>query len=175
MRKTDISTLVDHTIQGHAPQFEQVDFLAIHPCHSMICIGQPNERNIFIRPVLFECCRRIGSDRQNHRTPLYKLLMIFTQARQLRAAIRSHESAQEGKYNCFLSAKIRKTNNIPVYICQFKFRGRFPRGDQFTHSNFHSNQLYLLKEARSETVASTAFAHCSCIEISAALSPSCGP
>ena len=73
----------------------------------MIGVGQADERNVFIRPVLPERSRRVGTDRQDYRVPSYELFVIITQTRQLRAAVRSHEPTQEGKNNGVLPAIIR--------------------------------------------------------------------
>ena len=65
----------------------------------MIGVWQPNERNMLIAPVLFKGRRRIGSNGKDLHSAIYKLIILISQARQLRAAIRSHKAAQECKYN----------------------------------------------------------------------------
>ena len=54
MCKTDISFFINDTIEGHATQLEKIYLLAIHPCNTMIGVGQSYERDLLIRPVLFE-------------------------------------------------------------------------------------------------------------------------
>jgi len=95
MCEADVTFAVHDTAQRHAPQLEQIYFLPIHSRNSVICIGQTNEGNLFIPPILFESRRRIGSDRKDHCAAARELFVFVTQARQLRAAIRSHEAAQE--------------------------------------------------------------------------------
>ena len=106
MGKTDVAFGIHYTIQRHAPQLEQVDFLFVHSGNFMIGIRQTNERNFFIRPILLECRRRVRPDCQDRYIAADKFFVLITQARQLRAAIRSHESAQERKHNRLVPAKV---------------------------------------------------------------------
>lgn len=168
MGKTDVSILIDHAIQGHASQFEEVDLLAVQPRHAVIRVGQADERNTFVRPILFERGRGIGSHRQDLRITTDKALIIFTQARQLRAAVRSHEAAQEGEHNRLAPAKIGQADKVSIHIGQFKVRRGFAGGDQF---GFH----FSFKVSKNFAVASATCSHCSSAEIEAALSPSCSP
>ena len=133
MRKANIPIFIDYTVQWHTAQFEEIDLLPVHPGNFMIGVRQANEWNVFVRPILLKGCRRIGTDRNNLYIAVNKLLIIVTQARQLRAAVRSHESAQEGKQNNLASAKTRKADKIAVYIRKFKVGGEFSGGDQFVH------------------------------------------
>lgn len=166
MRKTDISLFIDHTVQGHASQFEQIDFLPIPSCHGMIGIRQTDERNIFVRPILFKCRRRVGTDCKHLCLTPNKPLIIFTQARQLRAAIRSHEPAQEGKHYRLAPTIVRKAHKLAIYICQLKVRSRFSGRDQFTHR---------LSDSKNLTVASTTCCCWSAREMVASLSPGWKP
>lgn len=54
MCKADISFLIDHTTQRHASQFKEVDLLAVHPGDIMVGVRQPDERDIFVLPILLE-------------------------------------------------------------------------------------------------------------------------
>ena len=93
MSKTDISFFIYHAAQRHAPQFEEVDLLPVQLCNTMIGIGQTNERDSFIRPILFKGGRRIGADRDDLRIGANESLIIISQARQLRTAVRSEEAS----------------------------------------------------------------------------------
>jgi hypothetical protein len=55
---------------------------------------------------------------------------MIAHTRQLRAAMWSHESTQEGKDNGFAPAKARKTDKISDHVLKFKVRGKFAGGDQ---------------------------------------------
>ena len=72
----------------------------------MFRVGQSDEWNSFLLPILFERRSRIGPDRQDFHATSVELVVLFSQARQLRAAVRSHKTAQECEYYG-LAAKIR--------------------------------------------------------------------
>ncbi len=131
MRKPDVAFFIDNTVQRHAPQFEQVDLLAVYPCDTMIRVGQTDERDSLILPELLEGRRRIGAKRDNFRIPIDEFLILLTQARQLRAAIRSHEAAQKSQDHGLAAAELRKTDAITIYIFKLEIGRELPRGDQF--------------------------------------------
>jgi hypothetical protein len=95
MRKTDVPFGIDDTIQGHAAEFEELDLLAIDPGNRMIWIGQSDERNSLLLPILFESRGNVGTNSNNHGAMARELFIFISQARQLRAAVRSHKAAQE--------------------------------------------------------------------------------
>lgn len=131
MRKTDIPLFVDDAVQRHAPEFEQVHLLAVHARHPVIGVGQTNEGNPLVLPIPFEGLGVVRPDRNDHGIAPHKALMVLPQTRQLRAAVRSHEAAQEDKHHRPASAKIRKADKVPLYIGQFEVRSGFPGRDQF--------------------------------------------
>ena len=116
MRKADISVPVDHTAQRHAPHLEQVDLLPVCLRDGMIGIRQANKWDPFVPPVLFKCRRGIGAYGEDLRITSDKSLIVISQARQLRATVRSHEPAQEGKHNRLAPAIIRKAHTVAVHI-----------------------------------------------------------
>lgn len=116
MCKTDVPIFVDHAVQGHASHFEEVDLLTVHPCHAVIRVGQTDEGDVFILPILLERGRGIGSHRQDLRVTTHEALMVIPQARQLRAAVRSHEPAQEGEHNRLFPPKIGQAHKVPLYV-----------------------------------------------------------
>ena len=103
--KTNIAPGIDHTVQRHASQLEQVDFLPVDPRHRMVRIWQADKGYLFIFPVLLEVPQRVGSNSQNFCPAADELLMFIPQARQLRATVGSHKAAQKGQDNR-LAAKI---------------------------------------------------------------------
>ena len=133
MYKVDITFGIDHTIQGHSSQLKEIHFLLIHSGNRMPGIGQADKWYSFISPILLKDRCWIRTHRQDHRVAVREFFMLITQARQLRAAVRSHETAQEGQHHG-PSAKIRQTSAIAVYIFKFKIRSRFARGNKFTHA-----------------------------------------
>lgn len=96
MRKADIPLRIDHAIQRHAPKFKKVYFLPIGSGNGMIGVWQTDERNAFIFPVLLKDRQWIGTHSDDLCAAACKLTISIAQARQLRAAIRSHEAAQKG-------------------------------------------------------------------------------
>ena len=192
MRKADIALCVHDTTQGHASQLEEIHLLPVHARHAMVGIGQADEWNSFILPILFEGGRGIGSDSQDLGSAACEFIIFITQARQLRAAVRSHEAAQKCKNNRFVVAKTGKFHLGAVHILELEIGREFPRGNQFGHRNISQNSYlnsqncpcgipaagnqeptnsYLTREARSLTVASATCVHCSSGEIVASLSP----
>ena len=132
MRKTDIAFGIDHAVQRHASQFEEVDFLSVESGNRMIRVGQADEGDVFVLPVLLENVYGVGADRQNLRAATGEFFILVTQARQLRAAVRSHEAAQESDHDRS-AAKIRQADAVALHIGKLKLRSQFPRRDQFRH------------------------------------------
>ena len=98
----------------------------------MFGVRKSNKWNSLILPILFEDHCRIGSHGQDHYAATDKLFIFIAQARQLRAAVRSHKAAQE-RQNHRLPVKVREPNAITLDIFQVKIGCQIPRGDQFTH------------------------------------------
>ena len=99
MSKTDVTLGIDDTVQWHPSQLEQVDFLPVESGNGMVRVGQANERNVLIPPVLPEHICRVGPHRQDLRPMVRKLPISIPQARQLRATVWSHKAAQEREHN----------------------------------------------------------------------------
>ena len=97
MSVTHIAFRIDNTVQGHAAKLEKIDFLPVRPRHLMVLIRQANEWDLFVLPVLPKDSRRIRSNGYDFHSPALEFAIAIPQARQLRAAIGSHETAQEGK------------------------------------------------------------------------------
>lgn len=54
MRKADISLGIYDAVQRHASQLEQIHFLAVGSRHGMVRVGQADEGDAFIFPILLE-------------------------------------------------------------------------------------------------------------------------
>ena len=132
MSVTDISSRIHHTIQGHAPPFKEDYLLLIHPRNPMVMIGQAYERYIFIHPKPVKRCHIVRTHGEDFHITAFESSVIIPQARQLRAAVGSHETAQKVEHND-PAAIIGQTNPPAVNIVQFKFGGRLSRRDQFLH------------------------------------------
>src|SRR5690349_4973010 len=131
----------------------------------MIRIGQANERNVFVLPILLKDRDLAGTHSQNLYPSPGELFIFIPQARQLRAAIWSHEPTQERKEDRF-TAKIRKMDEVSLHILKLKLRREFPRSDQRCH---------WLISFRNLTVASTACCCWSARVMVARWSPGCMP
>jgi len=97
MSVTDVTLGVHHIVQWHAAKLKKIDFLFIEARNFMFGIGQANEGNIFILPKTLKLLRVIRPDCQNDCAAFNELLIFITQARQLRATVRSHKAAQKIK------------------------------------------------------------------------------
>ena len=106
MSETDITIGIDHTIQRHPSQLEEIYFLAVGFRHRMLRVWQTDKWNVFVLPVSLKYPCRVRSYRQNFRAAAGELFISITQARQLRAAVGSHKAAQESEHHGF-AAKIR--------------------------------------------------------------------
>ena len=132
MSITEIAFGIHNTIQWHASQPKEIDFLFIEPRNFMLGVGQTNERNIFILPKTLKLLGVIRPDCHNDCTAFGELLIFITQARQLRAAVRSHEASQKIKYDGS-AVKLRQANALALYIIRFKIRSGISRREQLTH------------------------------------------
>ena len=99
MCEANITVGIDDTVQRHASQLEEVHFLPVGSRHGMVRVGQAGKWDFLLGPVLPEGFGRIGTHSQNLDTAPLELFIVIPPARQLRAAVRSHEAAQEGKHN----------------------------------------------------------------------------
>lgn len=132
MYKADITFGIDHTIQRHPSQLEEIYFLLIHSGNRMLWVRQADKWNSFILPILLKGRCRIWANRQDHRVTVREFFMPITQARQLRAAVGSHKAAQEREHHG-PPAKIGQTSEIAIYILKFKIRSQLSGGNEFTH------------------------------------------
>jgi len=104
---TNKTPTVYNRIQGHAPKLEQIDFLLVNSGNPFVRVRQAGKWEIVLLPIANELFRGIRSNRQDFRISRYEFRIAISQARQLRAAERSHETAQECKHNDFLPVEIR--------------------------------------------------------------------
>ena len=93
MRITDQALCIHNTNERHASQFEKVDLLPVTNCHFSTLIGQANKREILTSPIFAERRGAVRAEGENLGTAAFELRVVITQARQLCAAVRSHEAA----------------------------------------------------------------------------------
>jgi len=93
MSITDHALPIHHADQRHASQLKEIDLLPITQRHLVIRIGQADKRKLLLIPILTKSILAIGTDGKNLCVAICKLSVLIAQARQLRAAIRSHKAA----------------------------------------------------------------------------------
>ena len=120
MDKPNKPLTVYNRIQRHAAKLEQIDFLFVNFRNLFVRIRQAGKWDMVLLPITNEFFQRIRPNRQDFRIVRRKFRIAVSQARQLRAAERSHETAQERQNNNFLAAEIRKAIRFPVNIVQFE-------------------------------------------------------
>lgn len=127
---TDTATRVNDAHERHAPKFEEADFLTILDRDAMLGVGQADERDFFLFPILLEGGFGVRAEGENLRAALLEFFVFIADARQRRAAIGSHEAAQEVQHNG-LAAKIREAHEVAVQVVEFEFGGEFAGGEEF--------------------------------------------
>ena len=113
-------------VQRHASQFEQVDFLFVSFRNPLVWVRQARVWEVVFLPISHMLFDGIRPNRQDFSFSRSKLCIPIPQARQLRAAIRSHEPAQESQHDNFLSTEIGQADLIPIQIGQRKIRRFLP-------------------------------------------------
>jgi len=54
MHEADVSLKIDDGVHGHASEFEQVDFLFVESGNLFFGVGQANEGNLVLAPIIDE-------------------------------------------------------------------------------------------------------------------------
>src|SRR5271157_3689971 len=113
MSITDHAVRIHHADERHASPLEEIDLLPITQRHLVIRIGQADKWKLVLIPILTKCVLAIRSNGDNLRAAICELCILIAQARQLRAAIWSHEAAQERQHDR-LAAIIRKMDKLSL-------------------------------------------------------------
>jgi len=146
---THVAFQIHNATQRHATEFEEGNFLPIQASHAVVRVWHANERDMFIAPIALERFCRTGTHRENFCASPGKICIAIPQARQRRAAVRSHEPAQEIQHDDLLPAKIKESEALQAHIIEFEVGRKFARGDQFTHQL--SNLLLSSKSGRTSS------------------------
>jgi hypothetical protein len=93
--KAGYTGLINEHLRRHPSELEQLDFLSVQLEHAVFGIGQANERQRFLLPVLGECSGIFGTNNKHFDVTGDKLGILLAQLRHVRAAERSHEAAIE--------------------------------------------------------------------------------
>ena len=93
MNIANISIRIDNAIHRHTPKFKEIDLLPIHFRDAMLWVWHSNERNLLSLPIALKRFKGIGTYSKEFCAPFDKAGIDITEARQLRAAVKSHKSA----------------------------------------------------------------------------------
>jgi len=107
MNITNTAGRIDNAIQGHAAELEKIHLLPVPFRDHMRRVRQADEWDVLICPISLEFLRAVWTNRDDLGIARGEFGVAELYARQLRAAIRSHETAQECKHNGFTAAKTR--------------------------------------------------------------------
>ena len=116
MLVADPAFFVVHQQGRHAPEFEKVPFLAIQIGYFVDWIGQPDKGQSFAGPVTTEGFGPIRPYANNDRVTRGEGRQIVAQAREMSAAVGSHEPAQKNQQDIFLTQKIRQAHALALHI-----------------------------------------------------------
>lgn len=89
----------------------------------MTGVGQANERQVVLSPIASIGVWAVRTNGEDFRVTRGEGRVVVAQAREVGAAVRSHEAAQEGQHHIPFSAKVRKSNRVAVEIRQFEIGG----------------------------------------------------
>jgi hypothetical protein len=95
--EADHAQCIDNGDERHAAQLEDVDLLLVTLRNGVTGIRQTNERDLLCSPIRAERNSGVGTYCQHNGTAAREDVIVIPQARQLRAAVWSEESAQKGQ------------------------------------------------------------------------------
>lgn len=96
MRETNHALAIDDRHEWHAPQLEEIHLLLVAPRDPVVGVGKANKGDLLSAPVHSESPWPVGTDCQNLGAAALELQIVVPQTRQLRAAIRSEKTPEEG-------------------------------------------------------------------------------
>ena len=88
--------------------------------YGVMGVRQTDKGEIVLDPILFERGGRIRSNDQDHCVAFYKLLIVLTQLRQMRFAMRSDKPAEERQYHKLFAPKFRQCDSVVMRVGQCK-------------------------------------------------------
>jgi len=127
---SDAAYDIDDAIQRQTSELEKIHLLAIFLRDNVIKVGQADKWDVFFFPIFLERVHVIRADSQYLRAACREIFILIAHARQLRAAMRSHESAQERKQDGFASAKTCQAHTIAIGIFKLEIGREFAGGNE---------------------------------------------
>ena len=91
----------------------------------MLGVGQSDEGQPFAFPITLKSPGPVRTDGEDDRVTRGEGRQLIAQAREMGAAVRSHEPPQENQHNILFPEKIRQVCLFPIDIRQFKIRCSF--------------------------------------------------
>ena len=116
MLVTDLALLVDQQQGWHAPELEKVPLLAVEIGHLVAGIGQPEVVDVFAFPVPQEGLGPVRANCDDDRVTRGEGRQIVAQAREMGAAVGSHEPAQEDQHDVFPAKIPREAHVFTTHI-----------------------------------------------------------
>jgi len=95
VNETDKTLFIHDAAQRHPSPLEKIHLLPVHARRYMVIVGQTDEGDAFILPIALKRLRVVRTHRKNLGAATRELTVPVSQARQRRAAVRSHKSAQK--------------------------------------------------------------------------------
>ena len=128
MDETRHTSLIHQHLGRHAPEFEQVDLLAIQVQDGMPGIGEAGKGQVIIAEIFAECPGILRTNDQDRGFTLLKLCKGLAQLRHVRAAEWSHKPAVENEQN-IPAKKLRKSDWLAMVVGQFEIWCRSIQGN----------------------------------------------
>ncbi len=119
----DLSVFVDQHQGRDTTQLENVPFLPVQIGNLMPGVGQTKIRELIFGPMALVGLGSIRANADDLRVTRAEGRIIITQAFEMGAAMRSHESAQENQNNVLAAFVIREFYGAAFKIGQFKIGG----------------------------------------------------
>ncbi len=124
MLVADVASFIYDEQGGNTPQFEKIPFLPVQVSNPVLGVGQAEVGEVVLAPVAAVGVGSIGTDGKDFRVTRGEGRVIVAQAREMGAAVRSHEAAQESQDEVVFAFEISKADEFAAEIGQFKVGGR---------------------------------------------------
>jgi hypothetical protein len=132
MRETYQAVGIHDRDEGHPPEFEDVHLLLVALSDNVPRIGKTDKGKLLGGPICAERNRRIRPDGEDVCPAAREICIAIPKARQLRAAIRSQETAEE-RQDHRLAVIIGEPDRATDRIGQLKRGGQLPRMKELRH------------------------------------------
>jgi hypothetical protein len=115
-----LSLFVNDHLGRHAPQFEELDLLSVAFEHGVFWIGQSNEIQLLLLPIISKCFCVLGTHHDDLGVPIGKLGKISAQLRHMPAAEGSPEATIEDQDDVLVALIVGQAHGLVFKILQGK-------------------------------------------------------